>query len=76
MTPTSTATPHLKPLLDLIERDKVSPREVQLAVAKRGYYPADTPLENYDPQFVAGKLVAYWPKVVEWIEVIRKEAAA
>jgi hypothetical protein len=73
---TSTATPHLKPLLDLIERDKVSPREVQLAVAKRGYYPADTPLENYDPQFVAGKLVAYWPKVVEWIEVIRKEAAA
>ena len=76
VTPTSTATPHLKPLFDLIERDKVSPREVQLAVAKRGYYPADTPLENYDPRFVAGKLVAYWPKVVEWIEVIRKEAAA
>jgi len=52
----------ITPLLELTRRDSVSEREVQLAVAKRGYYPADTPLENYDPQFVAGKLVAYWPR--------------
>jgi len=65
----------LHPLIDLMRRDSVSEREVQLAVAKRGYYPADTPLENYDSKFVAGKLVAYWPQVVKWIETIRQEVA-
>lgn len=74
--PHPTAATHLGPLLDLMKRDAVSEREVQLAVAKRGYYPADTPLENYDPKFVAGKLVAYWQQVVGWIETIRKEVTA
>jgi hypothetical protein len=64
---------HLLPLVQLMNRDKVSEREIQLAVAKRGYYPADTPLEVYDPQFVAGRLVAYWPKVLEMVEAVRKE---
>ena len=66
----------LTPLVELIKRDQVTEREVQLAVAKRGYYPADTPLENYDPKFVAGKLVAYWAQVVKWIQTIRQEVAA
>lgn len=65
----------LKPLIDLMKRDSVSVREIQLAVAKRGYYPPDTPLENYDPQFVAGRLVAHWPKVVEMVHQVRQEVA-
>jgi hypothetical protein len=65
----------LKPLRDLMQRDGVTETEVQLAVAKRGYYPADTPMDNYDPQFVAGKLVAYWDSVRGIIEAVRKEAA-
>ncbi len=68
-------TAFLKPLRDLMQRDGVTEAEVQLAVAKRGYYPADTPMENYDPQFVAGKLVAYWDSVRGIIEAVRKEAA-
>jgi len=64
----------LLPLLDLMKRDGVSEREVQLAVHRRGYYPADTPIENYDPQFVAGKLVAYWDAVKELVNEVRKEA--
>ena len=59
-----------------MKRDKVSERELQLAIAKRGHYPDDTPLENLDPDFVAGKLVAYWPQVQEIVKTVRQEAAA
>lgn len=65
----------LLPLLDLMQRDRITEREIQLAVAKRGYYPADTPLENYDAQFVAGRLVAHWPKVIDMVIQIREEVA-
>jgi hypothetical protein len=65
----------LLPLLDLMQRDKVTEREIQLAVAKRGYYPADTPLDNYDAAFVAGRLVAHWPKVIEMVNQVRSEVA-
>lgn len=65
----------LLPLLDLMQRDHVTEREIQLAVSKRGYYPADTPLENYDPQFVAGRLVAHWPKVINMVNQVREEVA-
>jgi hypothetical protein len=74
VTPPTSAS-FLIPLTDLMARDKVTTRELQLAVAKRGYYPVDTPLENYDPTFVAGRLVAYWPKVLEMIANVRKEIA-
>lgn len=63
------------PLLDLMQRDHVTEHEIQLAVAKRGYYPADTPLDNYDAQFVAGRLVAHWPKVIEMVNQVRQEVA-
>lgn len=75
VTPPAGRPPALLPLLDLMRRDHITEREIQLAVAKRGYYPADTPLENYDPQFVAGRLVAHWPKVVEMVNQVRKEVA-
>jgi len=63
----------LLPLLDLLQRDRVTEHEIQLAVAKRGYYPADTPLDNYDAQFIAGRLVAHWPKVIEMVNQVRQE---
>ena len=78
MPPSSTATTaspmFLAPLRELMQRDGVTEREIQLAVHKRGYYPADTPLENYAADFVAGKLVAYWDAVRGMVEAIRKEA--
>ncbi len=65
----------LIPLLDLMRRDSVTEHEIQLAVAKRGYYPSDTPLDNYDPQFVSGRLVAHWPKVIEMVNQVRQDVA-
>jgi hypothetical protein len=64
----------LLPLLELMQRDEITEHEIQLAVGKRGYYPADTPLDNYDATFIAGRLVAHWPKVLEMVNQVRKEA--
>jgi hypothetical protein len=64
----------LDPLRELLTRDNITEHELQLAVAKRGYYPADTPLANYEPKFVAGKLVAHWAAVLQIINEIKQEA--
>jgi len=58
-----------------MQRDGVSEHELQLAVATRGYYPADTPLANYDSQFVAGKLVAHWDGVRQIVDQVRRNVA-
>lgn len=60
-----------KPLADLMGQNSVTVAEIQQAVASRGYYPKDTPIENYDPSFVAGVLVAAWPQVYSMIQNIR-----
>ena len=60
-----------KTLRDLMEPDNVTLEEIQDVVAKRGYYPAGTPFENYDPDFVQSVLIAAWPQVLEVIEDMR-----
>lgn len=50
-------------LADLMTADGVTEAELQAVVAARGYYPPDTPIAKYDPQFVAGCLVACWNSV-------------
>jgi len=60
-------------LRDLMIQHRVTEWEIQSVVAKRGYYPADTPITNYDPGFIDGVLVAAWPKVFAMIEESRKD---
>jgi len=63
-----------KPLADLMAKDGVTVEEVQQAVASRGrYYTADTPIENYDQNFVKGVLVAAWPSVLNMVKELREE---
>lgn len=50
-------------LADLMANDGVTAEQIQAVVAQKGYYPANTPIGNYDPQFVAGCLVACWDTV-------------
>lgn len=52
-----------KALADLMRKDKVNPEELQAVVAKKGYYPMQTPIDRYDPGFVSGVLVGAWPQV-------------
>jgi len=62
-----------KALADLMRPEKVTPDEIQLAVASKGYYPKDTPIQNYDPQFVQGVLVAAWSQVFAIIKNYRED---
>ncbi len=64
---------HLVPLYELMKVSGVQTDEVVAAVAKKGYFPADTPIENYPPDFVKSALVAAWPKVIAEIEKARAE---
>ena len=50
-------------LYDLMRAAKVNAEEVQAAVAYRGFYPKDTPIGAYDPEFVEGVLIGAWPQV-------------
>ena len=56
-----------KALRDLMEAGNVSEWDIQEVVAARGYYPSDTPIWNYDPDFVAGVLVGAWEQVLSMI---------
>ena len=63
--------PHLSPLFDLMQRDNVSTDDVLAAVYDRGYFPVDTPLENMPAEFVSGRLVAHWDKVLTVIQKLK-----
>lgn len=56
-----------KALADLMRANSVSEEEIRLAVANKHYYPYETPITNYDPNFVNGCLVAAWDAVYELI---------
>ena len=60
-----------KPLADLMRANSVSVKEIQKAVASKGYYPVDTPIDKYDPGFISGVLVGAWPQVFGMIQQIR-----
>lgn len=52
----------------LMEKDNVTVQEVQQVVAERGYYSLDTPVSNYDPDFIACVLIGAWPQVLNAIK--------
>lgn len=62
-----------KPLADLMRQNGVAVAEIQKAVASRGYYPEDTPIANYDPNFINGVLIAAWAQVFSMIQSFREE---
>lgn len=56
-----------KALVDLMIPEKVTPLEIQTVVAFKGYYPINTPIQNYDTQFIDGVLISAWPQVLKMI---------
>ena len=62
-----------KALADLMKENKVTEWDIQAVCAKRGYYPEDTPMSNYDVDFINGCLVGAWPQVYQMIIDLRKE---
>ena len=61
-----------KALTDLMKPEGVQYNEIQRAVASKGYYTEDTPIENYDPGFVQGVLIAAWTQVLAIIKELRE----
>lgn len=61
-----------KALEDLMRENNVNELEIRWVVGKRGYYPADTPIENYDDKFISGVLIGAWPKVFAQILDMRE----
>ncbi len=57
-----------KALSDLMKTNKVAVEEIKKVVGDRGYYPEDTPIENYDPEFIKGVLVGAWEQVFKMIK--------
>lgn len=55
-------------LADLMRVHGITVEQIQNVVASRGYYPATTPISNYDPDFVAGVLVGAWDQVFMMIK--------
>lgn len=58
----------LAALREIMSNYFVTDYDIQQAVAKKGYYPVDTPLENYLPDFVWGCLIQAWDKVYAEIQ--------
>lgn len=60
-------------LLELMAANNVKEHEIQWAVAEKGYYPSDTPIENYGEDFIKGVLIGAWGQVFKVIEKIRDD---
>lgn len=59
-------------LARLMQMDHVSAEEIRLAVATVGVYPQDTPIADYEREFVLGCLVADWAGVMKVVNDNRK----
>ena len=59
-------------LADLMAEYGVTEAQIQSVVSKRGYYPENTPICNYDPNFISGWLVGLWEQVYNAIKEIEQ----
>jgi hypothetical protein len=69
---TSHSPPHLAALRQLMEENGVTDQEIQAVVFSKGYFPNETRVEDYPPDFVAGCLVGAWGKVFDAIKLARE----
>lgn len=69
--PELTVSENHRKLADLMRQAGVTVDEIREIVAKKGYYPLETPLDRYDPDFVGGVLVGAWNQVFSAIQSTR-----
>lgn len=55
-----------KALADLMKDKGLTVSDIETIVARRGYFPAGTPFQNYPPNFVDGCLIAAFPQLYEF----------
>ena len=64
----------LQEFYPLMEMGQVTAEEVRNAIACKGYFPADTPLENLPDDFIRGVLIGAWEQVKAMVEDMRDDA--
>ena len=52
-----------KELRDLMEADCITTDEIKAAVAATGYYPIETEIHEYDPEFIKGAIIGGWEQL-------------
>ena len=57
-----------KALADLMKAAGVTEKEIRQTCYDRGHYPVDTPIKNYDPNFIDGWIIEHWATVVSYIK--------
>ena len=57
-----------KALADLMAKDNVTEKQIRQAVALKGYFPVDMPVQDYPEDFISGVLVAAWEQVLTMIK--------
>lgn len=55
-----------KALADLMNANGVSVKDIERIVATRGYFPPDTPMKNYPPDFIEGCLIGAWEQLYKY----------
>lgn len=61
-----------KQLTDLMRADNVHPSELSEVVADQGHFPANMPIDKYDPDYYLGFLVPNWKAVMDSINERRE----
>lgn len=59
-------------LRDLMEVNLVSEEEIQSVVAEKGYFPKNTPIQNYPEEFINGVLIGAWNQVYQCVKKLRE----
>ena len=62
-----------KALRDLMEKDNIAEWSIQDVIGIKGYYPSDTLIQDMDPEFIKGWIIAFWPKLVETIREAQEQ---
>lgn len=58
----------IQKLYDLMKPENVTVEEIQCVVADKGYFPRNTPIENYGNDFIEGVLIGAWTQVLSAIK--------
>lgn len=61
------------PLADLLKKNRVTPSEIKLVVGAKGYYPLDTPVQDYPQDFIEGWVMGVWDQVYDQVLKNRAE---
>ncbi|RKM55437.1 ATP-binding protein [Butyrivibrio sp. CB08] len=63
----------LEQVHELMTDSGITDEELRDVVVKKGKYPPETPIEEYEPAFLTGWVIKYWKDIVPIVEKNRKD---